>query len=80
MKGSESASNGVLPVTWPIGLSLLLVIGVSLFSGVTDSLAPPLNVIANLALILVLVIGLVGSASRLYQLLQQRDSEPSQSV
>jgi len=80
MKVSESTSNGVLPVTWPIGLSLLLVIGVSLFSGVTDSLAPPLNIIADLALILVLVIGLVGSASRLYQLLQQRDSGPSQSV
>ena len=80
MKVSESTFNGVLPVTWPVGLSLLLVIGVSLFSGVTDSLAPPLNVIADLALILVLVIGLVGSASRLYQLLQQRDSEPSQSV
>ena len=80
MKGSESASDGVLPMTWPIGLSLLLVISVSLFSGVTDSLAPPLNVIADLTLILVLVIGLVGSASQLYQLLQQRDSEPSQSV
>ena len=80
MKGSESASDGVLPMTWPIGLSLLLVISVSLFSGVTDSLAPPLNVIADLTLILVLAIGLVGSASRLYQLLQQRDSEPSQSV
>ena len=80
MKGSESASDNVLPVTWPIGLSLLLVIGVSLFSGVTDSLEPPLNVIADLTVILVLVIALIGSGSRLYQFLQQRDSEPSQSV
>jgi len=80
MKGAERASNDALPVRWPVGLTLLLVVGVRLLSGVTDSLEPPLNIIVDLTLILVLAIGLVGSASRLYQLLQHRDSGSSQSV
>lgn len=80
MKGSENTANGILPVKWPIGLSLLLIIAVYLLGGMTDSLEPPLSIITDLAMILVLFIALLGSASRLYQFLQQRTSGQSQSV
>jgi len=80
MKRSKNTAASILPEKWPIGLSLLLIIGVYFLGGMTESLEPPLSVITDLAMIVVLFIALLGSTARLYQLLQRRKSSQSRSV
>lgn len=77
MTASESGRPAILRVMWPIGLSFLLVIAVSL---VTRALGPfifPLNLVFNLALLGMVAVGCLGSASRLYFLLWRRNATVS---
>jgi len=67
-------------VAWPIGLSLVLVIAVSLVDRAIGPLVFPFNLVLDIALLGVLAIGCLGSASRLYHLVWVRNATASQTA
>lgn len=62
-------------VTWPIGLTFCIVLGEIVLTPVATALRSPFDVIAHFLLVAVLAVACIGSASRLYGLLQTQSSD-----
>jgi hypothetical protein len=71
MTGDQAWLTAWLPDSWPIGLTLLVVITVHVLTPAATGLPAPYDSLAHTALVAVLVVAAIGSASRLYGLLQR---------